>query len=124
MKIHMLAAFALLLTSVQAGIAADTSSLGGSSNVQSVSAGAVIAQGQGYAKASCAGCHAADYKGHPGKSPNITRSGALKSYTKAQFAALLSTGKKSDGKQLSHMPVLGWPASKSDPTYAYLKTLK
>ncbi|HEX5322639.1 MAG TPA: cytochrome c [Capsulimonadaceae bacterium] len=72
----------------------------------------------------CTGCHGANLKGKPGRTPNITASGGLKEYTKAKFEKVLATGVTADGGHLKGMPVFGMKAHDADAIYAYLQTLK
>lgn len=114
----------LSLVVASAGLSATATAAAGKKKPAASSA-ALISQGKVLASQyHCNGCHGADFKGKPGRTPDITQTGQLKNYNATTLAALLSTGVEHDGKHLQHMPVMHLPASKSRAIYAYLKTVK
>ncbi len=87
---------------------------------------AVIAQGKSLAESNgCNGCHGANYAGKQGFSPSIRSTGVLKEYNVKTFERVMNTGVTNDGGHVKKpMPVYHFSAKKSDPLYAFLKTLK
>jgi len=84
----------------------------------------LTSQGKTLVVAKCAKCHGTDEDGIQGFSPGITTKHELRHYTKPLFERLMKTGLDNDGKKVRKpMPIFGFPASKADAIYAYLKTL-
>ncbi len=94
----------------------------------------LIAEGK-YLAISCKGCHRDNMQGGsalaPGmpEVPDITARGKAGSWTKPQFTAMLRTGKRPDGSQVSNdnMPwkmTAQYTDGEIDALYAYLQSLK
>ncbi|MER2998986.1 c-type cytochrome [Pontibacter populi] len=88
-----------------------------------------------YLAVSCSGCHKADYKGGPSPVlgfppiPNISSTGRVGNWSKAQFAAVLKTGQLPDGRIMRNedMPwkmTRHYTTEEVESIYLYLRSLK
>lgn len=96
---------------------------------------AATAEYGAYLSANCAGCHRPDFKGGPSLLdpsfpfvPDLTPSGESASWTKEQFIAAFTTGKRPDGRQMDtyFMPWMTFSnltEMERDALYAFFESL-
>ena len=111
--------FTVTVATAALGVVIAGASLTPPSNADTGSAGKAVVT------AKCIGCHGPQLQGRPGFAPNISGSGVLKLYTKAQFEKLMMSGVGANGKQVKPaMPTWHFAPAQADPIYADLKSTK